>query len=359
MNRSRLALASIVSVVALACSAPPPAEVADATPTAAADDPGAVTPAPAPEANDAARKEAEVAAAQKVAAPAPEPVGQAAPGSLLDRMPKACPMGRVYVQVDKVLSGDAAASVAGLIDSGFKKNKDKTHADEVFAALKAGGVDPVKQIKELAVCQTGGPTGDMVAVTIDMSKVKDPAATLEKAIKAGDGEAPKRETAGDVTFLASAKSDDVLAIVGKNTLVFGKDRASIESATKGGTKGVGFADAASYVVWVDIPPAKGRGTVKESGDSFVLDAAFVDPSLVREKEDIMKKLSQIDQNVGKLPAGMQSLVKPLLPVIQNTKISSEADTLKLTTTFPKKTVPDVLAAAKKLGPDELAKAVRF
>ena len=45
-------------------------------------------------------------------------------------------------------------------------------------------MDPIKQLKELAVCEDGG--NDLVAVTIDMSKVKDPATTLEKAIKAGD-----------------------------------------------------------------------------------------------------------------------------------------------------------------------------
>ena len=356
MNRSTLAFASIFSLAAFACSAPPPPEVAEPAPTAAADDPGAVAPAPAAEANDLAQKEA-AAAAQQAAVAAAEPVGQAPAGSLLDRMPKTCSKGRVYVQVEKVLSGDAAASISGLLDAGFKKNKDKTHADEVFAALKAGGVDPIKQIKELAVCEDG--KNDLVAVTIDMSKVKDPATTLEKAIKAGDGEPAKKEVVGDVTFLSSTKSDDVLAVVGKNVLVFGKDRASVEAATKGGTKGAGFADAASYVVWVDMPQEKGRGTLKESGDTFVLDAAVADASLVREKEGIMSKLAQVDANVGKLPAAMQSIVKPLLPAIKNVKLSSEADTLKITTTFPKKTIPDVLAAAKKLGPEELSKAVRF
>jgi hypothetical protein len=349
MKRLHLLSASTLTVLAVACSAPPPPEVEE--PKAADVDsvPAAAASLPADGESGSQKVATDVA---PTPAAAPEPVGQAAPGSLLDRMPKKCD-GRAYIQIEKLFTGDSAASFSALLDKGLAKNKSATHADEVFAALKAGGVDPVKQVKEIAVCEGGGK--ELVAVQIDLSKAKDPGATLEKAIKAGDGEAPKKETVGDVTYLSSQKSDDVLAVVGKTTLLFGKDRATVEEAAKGGSRGAGYADAASYVVWVDAPDAKGKGTLRESGSDFVLDASVVDARLVREKESIMQKLKEVEANVGKLPGALQTLIKPLLPALRATKVSSEADTLKITTTFPKKTVPDVLAAAKKLGPDELAK----
>lgn len=356
MKRSLIA-ASLV-VVAACSSHPNHTDVADVAPT---DD---ATAAPMPTTSAVAdvtqAAGASTATAVATATPEPEPVGQAPAGSLLDRMPKRCDGGRAYIQVDKVMAGDSAASLSALIDKGLAKNKDKTHADEVFAALKAGGVDPVKQTKELAVCEARGSANDLVAVTIDLSKVKDPGGTLEKAIKAGDGDAPKKEVVGDVTYLSSLKSDDVLAIVGKSTLLFGKDRASVEAAVKGGTKGAGFADAMSFVVWADVPEAGGRGTVKESGDAFDADIVIHERGIAREKAQIEEKLAGVDKNVGKLPAGVQALVKPLLPAIKATKLSADGDdSLHVTTTFPKKTVPDVLSAMKKLGPDEIQKALRF
>jgi len=345
----------VVSLLALAACSSHPSHPelsdGDATATAAVPTSSAVadvTPAAGAIATETA----------KVAPPAPE--GLAPTGSLLDRMPALCDGGRAYVRVDKVLGGDSATSLSGLIDKGLAKNKDKTHADEVFAALKAGGVDPVKQTKELAVCEAHGSANDLVAVTIDLSKVKDPGTTLEKAIKAGDGDAPKKEVVGDVTYLSSQKSDDVLAVVGNSVLLFGKDRASVEAAVKGGTKGAGFADAASYVVWADIPDAPGRGTVKENGENFELDVVIHERGIAREKAEIEEKLGAIDQNMGKLPAGVQALVKPLLPALRAAKLTADGDdSLHITSTFPKKTVPDVLAAMKKLGPDEIQKVMRF
>jgi hypothetical protein len=300
------------------------------------------------------------AATADTAKPATTAGGATASAGVLKHMPKDCDEGRVYANVGKILTGDTGTALDALIVKGMAMGKDAKKGDAVMKVLKDGGIDPVKGLKEVAVCMTKDDTKMVVAVAMDMSKADKPGDVLAKAIETGDGKAPKKEEKDGVTYLSNETGGkDVLAIVGKDILVVGKDMAMIEAAVKGGGGEADFGPAASEVVWAKVTKDNTQVDMKEAGDNFDLKVSMNDKQAAKKKEEAEKMLPGLDKQLGQLPPDVQKLLTPLLPIAKNAKFDVQGETLSVTTNFPKAALGEFLTAAGQSKPEDLMKGLKF
>ncbi len=281
-----------------------------------------------------------------------------ATADVLKHMPKDCDEGRVFVNLGKLLAGgDLGSSLDTLIGSAMAQGKpDDKKATEVMKALKDGGVDPVKDIREIAVCATKDKKKTVVAVSME-PKAEKPADVFAKALETGEGKAPTKEEKDGATFLKSGKGDGAMAIVGKNLLLIGDDQKALEAVIKGGDGAGEFGDAKSTIVWAKVDPTKSKAEVvmKEAGTDYDLKVNFVaGKDAPKMKEQFEKSLPELDKMAEKM-----AFLKPLLPVAKNGKIDVAGENLTFATKFPKDAIANFMKEASKTDPKEIMKGLKF
>lgn len=355
MKRSILALALIVVGALTGCGDQNTAGASAETPKSAASNQakGAASSAAAPAGKPAADAQKEKAADAKDApkdppkpdtAAAAAPTGATAPaGDILRYMPKECDEGRGYGNVSKLSDGDIGTALDGAMTNLMSLNpKDSKKAEEAMKVLRDGGIEPGKALDEVAVCANKDDKKTVVALMGDMSKSDKPAETIAKAIETASGKTVKREEAGDITWLMNPDGKDVIAVIGKTTLLVGKDKAALEAAAKGLDGAGEFGDAKNHVVWVSAAGKEPLAiTVDESGDNFALKAnAKVGEKKAGEaKKEFDKFLPELDKNVP-------PLFKPVVPVVKAAKVEANGDTLNVTADIPKATIVEFLNGLK-------------
>lgn len=281
----------------------------------------------------------------------------AAGGDLLKSMPKDCDEGRVYVNVGKLITGDVGTAFESMMAKSMAQAKDAKKAEEAVKTLKDGGIDPIKSLQEVAVCANKDDKKTIVAVAMDMTKADKPADVLAKTIEQASGKAPKKEEAGDITYLSEDGGKSVIAVVGKTKLVIGEDKAAVEAAAKGADGAGEFGDATSNVIWAKIAGNKQTDvTMKEAGANYDLKVSTkTGPDGAKMKDEFEKKvLPEIDKVAEKMP-----FVKPLLPAVKNAKLEVAGDMLNVSTSFPKAAIGEFLNTIKDMKPEDLMKMGRF
>lgn len=281
-----------------------------------------------------------------------------ASADVLKHMPKDCDEGRVFVNVGKLFAGgDLGGNLETLVGKAMAAGKgDDKKAAEVMKVLKDGGIDPLKDIREVAVCQNKDKKKTVVAVSME-PKADKPADVLAKAIEVGDGKAPTKEEKDGATFVKSGKGDGALAVVGKNLLLIGDDQKALEAVIKGGDGAGEFGDAKSTVVWAKVDPNKSKAEVvmKEAGADYDLKiTANAGKDAAKMKTEFEKMLPEVDKLAEKMP-----FAKPILPVVKNGKVDVAGEVVTFVTKFPKDAIAKFLAEASKADPKEIMKGLKF
>jgi hypothetical protein len=307
-------------------------------------------------ATTAAKPSGTAMAGKSSAAPStakPVEPAKAAGADVLRHMPKDCDEGRIFANVGKILEGGAGSSLDSLVAMGMSMGKDAKKGEAVMKAFKDGGVDPLNDIREVAVCATSDKK-KMVAAVYFESKADKPAETFAKALEAAYGKPPTKEEAGDVTFL-KAEKEGYMAFVGKNVVLIGDDKAPLEAAAKGGDGAGEFGEAKSHAIWAKMKDKDTQVMMKEAGSDWDLKVVTkAGPKAQKQKEDFEKMLPELDKQVEKMP-----ILKPLLPVAKNAKMEVAGEVLTVTTKFPKSALGEFLKEAGKSKPDELMKGLKF
>ena len=303
------------------------------------------------------------AQAKTSAAPAASGAPKADPGAtasadVLKHMPKDCDEGRVFVNLGKLLAGgDLGTSVDTLIGKAMSSGKaDDKKAAEVMKTLKDGGIDPVKDIREIAVCANKDKKKTVVAISME-PKAEKPADVFAKAAEVGDGKAPTKEEKDGATFLKSATGNSSMAVIGKNMLLMGDDQAFLAGLVKGSDGAGDFGESKSHIVWAKVDPTKSKAEVmmKEAGSDYDLKVMFAaGKDAPKMKEQFEKSLPELDKMAEKM-----AFVKPLLPVAKNGKIEVAGENLTFVTKFPKTAIGSFLSEASKADPKEIMKGLKF
>jgi hypothetical protein len=274
--------------------------------------------------------------------PGDKPADKPAAGGVdvLKHMPKDCDEGRIFVAASKLISAESADILNGLTTQGLAQSKDAKKSEEVVKILKDGGIEPMKQLTDVAMCM-GKEKKTVMVAAVDFSKADKPADTIAKALEAGDGKPWKREDAGDVVYLSNPDGKSVMAVVGKAAVVIGDTKELVEAAVKGPDGGAAFGDARSHVVWAKMVEDDTTVTLKEAGENHDLKISMKDKNAAKMKEDMEKMAPMADEFAKKEP-----MVAPLLPIAKNAKATVEGEVLTLTTSFPKNTLADFLKGLK-------------
>ncbi len=276
---------------------------------------------------------------------------------VLKHMPKDCDEGRVFVNMGKFLAGgDMGGAFDTLIGKAMASGKaDDKKAAEVMKVLKDGGIDPLKDIREIAVCANKDDKKTVVAVSME-PKADKPADVFAKAMETGEGKPPTKEEKDGATYLKSGKGDGGLAVLSKNLILIGEDVKTLEAVAKGGDGAGEFGDAKSTVVWAKVDPTKTKAEVvmKEAGADYDLNVKYVAKDAAKNKAEFEKMLPELDKVAEKMP-----FAKPLLPIAKNGKANAEGENFTFTTKFPKTAIADFLKEASKVDPKEIMKGLKF
>jgi hypothetical protein len=355
MNRSKSALALIVVGALMGCggesastnASAEPAKSGAASSQAQGSGKAAEKPAGGTTATAAATE------AKKADAPAATP--PAAGGSLFKHMPKDCAEGRVYANIAKILTPDTHDALDKLTTKMIAEGgADAKKGDEALKALKEGGIDPAKSVREVAVCANKEDAKTLVAVNMDMSKADKPGDVFAKAMEKSTGKAPKKEEIDGVTYLQSGEGKVWLAFVGKETLLVSEGKDTLTAAVKGAGGEADFAEAPSYVLWAKMTDNNMQIMAKEAGDNFDLTIKATDKNAAKIKSEFEKVQPELDKMADKMTA-----FKPLLPIGKNAKVEVSGENVTATTNFPKKAIADTLNNMKDLSLKDLEKQMRF
>jgi hypothetical protein len=290
--------------------------------------------------------------------PKADPGGATASADVLKHMPKDCDEGRVFVNLGKLLAGgDLGTGIDTLLGKAMSSGKaDDKKAQEVMKTLKDGGIDPVKDIREIAVCANKDKKKTVVAISME-PKAEKPADVFAKAAEIGDGKPPTKEEKDGATFLKSATGNSAMAVIGKNMLLMGDDQAFLAGLVKGSDGAGDFGDSKSHIVWAKVDPTKSKAEVmmKEAGSDYDLKVNFLaGKDAPKMKEQFEKSLPELDKMAEKM-----AFVKPLLPVAKNGKIEVAGENLNFTTKFPKAAIGHFLSEAIMDYPKEIMKGLKF
>ncbi|NUP13691.1 MAG: hypothetical protein HOW73_47250 [Polyangiaceae bacterium] len=282
------------------------------------------------------------------------PAAPAAAGAIFKHMPKECEEVRAYVNIAKIFTPDTVSALDAIAGKAVAEGKDPKKGEEVLAALKEGGIEPGKAVKEVAICGNKDDAKTIVAAAVDFSKADKPADVFAKAIEKAGGKPPTKEEIDGVTYLKPADGKAWLAFVGKDTVVIGEGKEAVQAAVKGGGGEADFAEAGSHVVWAKAPKDEVDVKVVESGENFDVNVKAKVKDGAKIKSEFEKVVPELDKMVEKM-----AFVKPLLPAAKNAKIDVQGDIMTVTTNFPKKAIAETLNNVKDMNLKDLQKQMKF
>ena len=296
---------------------------------------------------------------------APMAPSMTASGDSIKFMPKTCDSGRIFVNLGKLLSGDVGKAAEGMqekllgsLASSGKPGDDK--ANKVLAALKEGGVEPIKAARELSICAGKGDKA-VVAVAMDMTGVKGkPADVFAKAMETASGKAPKKEEEDGITYLTNDKNK-VMAFVSPTVIVLADSKDAIKPVAKGGDGASEFGDASTYVVWAKVTPSPTNPvdvTIKENGANYDLKALFTPPggdgaTFKKDPDAVIKKFN--DEIASMAPKLDKTPFKAAADAVKNAKLAKDGERMSLSSTFPQAMLAQLATAAAATDPKELMK----
>ncbi len=272
---------------------------------------------------------------------------------LLKHMPKECDEARAYANVGKILTTDALGVLEQWAAQQVAESKDPKKSEEVLKTLRNGGIEPLKGLKQLAVCGNKDDKLTVVAVNMDMSKADKPADVLAKAIEVATGKAPKKEVVDGVTYLQDEGAGKWLAVIGKDTLLAGRSKELLQAAAKGPGGEKDFADAASHVIWANVTDKQVQVRVREVGEAFDVKAKWnAGASAAKQKAEFDKIVPALDKVAEKMP-----MIKPLIPTVKGTKLEAKGETLVANATLTKAAMNEFLNGLKGLKLEDIKKQI--
>lgn len=287
-------------------------------------------------------------------------------GSIFKYMPATCEMGRVYVNVAKLLSGDEVQKNLGAFQEKMLASMggaDAAKGQEVVKVLKDGGFEPGRDLREIAVCI--GAKSEPPVLVISMSdKVKEPLQLMASAMEKGGKPKPTVAKEGDLTIMTQTGEDGALAEVAPGIILIGKDKEAVTKLAKGGDGADAFGEASKHLVWASINPGEKEpsvdGTLSDVADKYELKVGvqMKGPQAEAMKKDPAKFAKEMEGMAQKVAADLEKgPLKPLAEHIKAAKFAVEGDKLMVTASVPKAAITDTSKAVAEAKPEDLMKAL--
>lgn len=286
-------------------------------------------------------------------------------GDVVKYMPAECKGGRIFVNLSGVLGAKGMAEQMGALETQLVSatGEDQDKAKKVLAALKEGGFEPGKSLREMAVCIGEKDAGPMLAIALEPGQIKDPLGLIAKTVEAGGKPAPKLQKEGSLSYLKDDQDKGLIGQAAPNVLVVAKDKAAIVEMAKAGGA-AGFADAVKHVIFASVPGGDMTFDVKviDKGEAFDLwlgmkMAAGAGLDEMKKAPDAFVK--QMQGQANKMADQFaQTPLKPLAERVKGAKFEVKDDTLVVTGTLPKADLAAVTKALATSKPEDLMKMMK-
>jgi hypothetical protein len=286
-----------------------------------------------------------------------------ATGSVLKHLPKACKGGRIYVNIGLFLKNEAVEKAAEALEDKFSekmKKKDGKQLSKAFKSLKKSGIDPARDIREIAFCFEPGMKEGIAAIGGNFAG-KDPVGAIATAAEeAGEKELEKKEADG-VEYVKDGK--EFIALVAPNVLIITKSKAQFADLKAGDGSDEGWDMAKGRIVSFGVNDKKNgkfNGTITEAGDDLDIkitadfagdtgDKIEEDPKQFKKGAEAMR-----DQFEAKLKKGP---FKKIADDIGKAKIKVEGSQVTISLTLPASDLGDSIKKAADMSEEDLDTAV--
>jgi hypothetical protein len=289
-----------------------------------------------------------------------------AKGDVLKHMPGKCKTAFFYMDLAGLQKTDAFKDNSDKLQDKLTeaiKGEDGEKAEKVLKAFKKAGINPSKDVQEIAVC-VGDDTDKDVTIGLGGSYAgKDPIGAITKAMEAGGEDAPKKKSDGGVTYIIEKdkKTPSVIAEVAPGVVLItpGDDVAPLKKLKKAGDVADGYNYGKGRLVSLHGTSPDGKGfkdadfaiTSKGSDIEIKASASGIDKSTMHEISDEKVKAGKTE--IAKMIKGTP--FKMLADDIDTLKIKGDGDKITIAITV----VGEHLAAAIKtvtdMKEDELEK----
>jgi hypothetical protein len=281
-------------------------------------------------------------------------------GDVLKHMPKSCKGGRFYLNLGLLLKNEAVESNASLLAAKLSKKMKKKDekSGKALEALKKAGIDPAKDVKEIALCGDVGMKDFVVAIGGTFSG-KDPLGAIKKAGEEGDEKLSVQETDDGVKYLKSGKA--YVALVSPNVLVITRDKDGIDELKKDDDESGDWDAEKGRIVSFKVKDKRTgdvTGSITESGDDldFKVGADLKDAEKMKEDPEAFKgqleaMLAQVAKKLKKGPFGK------VAGDVAAAKIKVSGSKLSITCTVPSSDLGDAIKQAAESSDEDLDRVV--
>lgn len=284
-------------------------------------------------------------------------------GDVLKHVPSSCKAGRIYFNLGLFLKNEAVEKAAESLEDKFAEKlgkKDGKKAEKGFKALKKAGIDPARDVKEIAICMDSTSGDPVVAIGGDFDG-KDPIGAMAKAAEEADEKDLEKKESDGVEYLKDGKQ--YIAAVAPNVVVFTRDKSSFADLKKEGDHASDWSFEKGRIVAFTVTEKKSgtfTGSIDENGDD--LDVKFsadlkgeAGEEMADAPKEFKKQFEKMAGEIGKKLA--KTPFKKIADDIGEAKIKVDGSKVTVTLTLPASDLGDAVKKAADSDPDELEKVM--
>lgn len=265
-------------------------------------------------------------------------------GDVLKHMPGKCKTAFFYMDLGGLQKTDAFKDNADKLQDKLTeaiKGEDGEKAEKVLKAFKKAGINPTKDVQDIAVC-VGDDTEKDVTIGLGGSYAgKDPIGAITKAMEAGGEDAPKPKNEGGIKYIVEKdkKSPTVVAEVAPGVVLVtpGDDIAPLKKLKKVGDVADGYNYGKGRLVSLHGTSPDGKGfkdadlaiTSKGGDIEIKASASGIDKSTMKEISDDKVKAGKTE--IAKMVKGTP--FKMLAADVDSLKIKGDGDKITIAITI--------------------------
>lgn len=284
-------------------------------------------------------------------------------GDVIKHLPKACKGGRMFFNMASFLKNEAVEQAAEALEEKVAekmKKKDGKQMSKALKSLKKSGIDPARDVKELAFCFEPGMKEGIFAIGGDFAG-KDPIGAIAKASNDTDDKDLEKKDADGVEYVKDGKT--FVGAVSPNVLIVTQNKATFADLKSGDGGGDGWDVGKGRIMSFDVnDKKKGKftGSITENGDDldFKIIADFSGDTGEKIEEDPQQFKKQFEKMRDAFETKLsKGPFKKIADDIGKAKIKVDGTKVTVTLTVPASDLGDSIKKAADLKEDELDKVV--
>jgi hypothetical protein len=295
--------------------------------------------------------------------------GKYAQGDVLKHVPKDCPMLRLYVDARALQKNEAFSANADTLEeklTSSMKDDDLDKSAKVMKALKKAGIDPKKDVRELAMC--GAAKDDFVMAIGGEFAGKDPLEALSKAIEAAGDDTPKTITADGMSLLEiKGKKKGKTSYIGEvaaGVLVIADDKESITALKDEKDRTSDWKVEKDRLAVFEFREKGKVGfdlTLTTKDDA--IEGKFVGTFDDSTGDKMKKQPKAFETEFGKMATGFATKMEKgpfaaVAPDVKATKITVDGNVVTVTMNVPNDHLGKLIKTLAETSPEDLKKALK-